>query len=240
MYEESELHEIYGKRLQCINDQSDCIRRLGYYFRINRPNNKIIIEEIEKAFVSANGVREKQLGIVYLINELIQNQGIEAAEMFKPLFERVAVKSAETRDEELITRVKRTLGVLVDRRYFDQIFACSVLNLIETRVLTSSDAETEAYEQLLTLTKKLNDILQTEKQSENTASKEEKAAMLEEEQKTRQNILEFFNGQINRQYGRINQIKKIIKQTKDDLNTKDLMNQFSDDSNDEYSDSDIL
>ena len=204
---------------------------------MNRLYFKIIIEEIEKAFINSNGSREKQLGLVYLINELIQNQSADVVELFKPLFENVAAKAAETRDSDLIYRVKRTLGVLVERKYFDQIYACKVLNIIETRASTGAGAETEACDQLIALTKKLNTILQNEKQKDGSATKEEKAFMLEEEQNTRENIVNFFANQASRQYERINEIKKITKQTKEDEKKQSLKEQFSDDSSDSYSDS---
>ncbi|KAH0789503.1 hypothetical protein GPJ56_006583 [Histomonas meleagridis] len=238
-YDEAELHEIYSRRLQHIDNTIETITSLGVYFRMNRTKYPIIIEEFQAAFNASLEDIPRQLGLIYIVNEILQKETPETVEMFKPLFERMMIKAAETKNQEHISKIKRVLEVLTDRKFFDSNYSYRVSNLIDSHASSGPDEDTTASDQLMFLTDKLSKVKQAKRHLlDQNAPQEEMEKVYTDEKEVREAIVDLHTRQVNFQYKKMRELEKQLP-SKEELEKKQLLDQFSDD-DDESSDSDLV
>lgn len=211
-YSESELHEKFRRRIDEIDDTMQRIEALGVYARMNAQNYRVFIAEIEEAFSEAATNIPKQRALIYLVNEIIQNENSEVLPLFKPALERIMIKAAETRDDQHIQRAKYVLDVLLERKFLDSYFVHRVTELMDARRDTGGDEETAIADRFLLLVDRVVRAKQAKLQAmEKDGGEEVVAERVAAELAARRELMDMCTQQLNQQMQKINAIEKRAK-----------------------------
>ena len=219
-YSESQLREIYRRRIDAIEDTAMGIQSLGIYAMMNSSQYAVFTSVIEAAFYAAPTDLPKQRALIHLVNEIVQNEAPDVRPLFRPLIERMMIKAAETRDADHIRSAKRVLEVLFDRKILDAQFFGHVMEMMDSRQQTGADEETVVGDRFLVLIDKLVHAKQAKIRAiEEHKSQEDVNAKVTSEIAARRELMDMCTQQLNRQMQRVAELEKRQKSSEkvDDL-----------------------